>query len=68
MAVSRKHVGSSLDDFLKEQGLYDEVNLSLINALQKQGKKAAATKASARAFLIRAGIYDKTGKLASPYK
>lgn len=38
-------------------------------AMERAGKKALRSKASARAFLIRAGILDKSGKrLAKPYR
>ena len=39
-----------------------------LRAIEVQGKKAAATKQSAKAFLIRAGIFDKKGRLAAPYR
>jgi hypothetical protein len=45
----------------------DEVQL-ILRALRKQGKKAAASRQSAMDFLIRAGIFDKKGKLAKPYR
>ena len=39
-----------------------------LRAIRKQGEKAAATRQSALAFLVRAGIYDKKGRLAARYR
>ncbi|HEY3323252.1 MAG TPA: hypothetical protein VGP72_22550 [Planctomycetota bacterium] len=40
----------------------------LIRAIKTQGRKAAATKKSALAFLVRAGICDKKGRLTKWYR
>src|SRR5690606_9710840 len=37
-------------------------------ASEKFMKKVLKSKASARAYLVRAGILDKSGKLAKPYR
>jgi hypothetical protein len=49
VAFNRKHLGGSLDDFLKEEGIYEEVCLraakkSLALKLQAQMKKSRVTK------------------------
>ena len=49
MALNRKHIGGSLDDFLKEEGLYEEVCLraakkTVALKLQEQMKKKGVTK------------------------
>ncbi|MGD0091440.1 MAG: helix-turn-helix transcriptional regulator [Planctomycetota bacterium] len=46
MAVNRKHIGETLDEFLKEEGIYEEVRrdatkmvlaFQLLDAMKKQG-------------------------------
>ena len=49
MAINRKYLGESLDEFLKEEGLYEEVCLRaakkvLALKLQEQMKKSHVTK------------------------
>jgi hypothetical protein len=39
-----------------------------IRAIRKQGKKVRANKKSALAFLVRAGICTKSGRLTSKYR
>jgi len=49
------------------QTVKKEVDAQL-RAMRVQGKKVAATKKTALAFLIRAGICSKKGQLSSRYK
>ena len=39
-----------------------------IRAIRRQGKKVGATKKSAHAFLVRAGICKKSGGLTARYR
>lgn len=53
--MDNKHIGSSFDDFLKEQGLYEEVNAKAIGNVEVQSLEIAGIK-----------IEPKTGKVTIP--